>query len=141
MDKLKGHMAAFQNQKKRTSLSAEKRNKLNVYMKDFVDAVNDDLNTPKALAVLWEVVKSNVPSRDKYDLCINFDEVLGLGLGSVAALETKIPEDVAKLIKEREKLRIDGDFKAADKVRLKIENKGFQVADSEKGPKVKRNVN
>ncbi len=141
LDKLKGHMAVFQSQKKRTSLSAEKQNKLNVYMKNFVDAVNDDLNTPKALAVLWEVVKSNVPSRDKYDLCINFDEVLGLGLGSVAALETKIPEDVAKLIKEREKLRIDGDFKAADKVRLKIENKGFQVADSEKGPNVKRNVN
>ena len=64
----------------RTILSEEKNLKVEDFRLKFNEAINDDLNTSKALAVLFEMLKSNIPSEDKYDLAICFDEVLGLGL-------------------------------------------------------------
>jgi cysteinyl-tRNA synthetase len=64
----------------RTTLSEEKNTKINEYKIKFTEALNDDLNTSKAMAVLFEMLKSNIPSEDKYDLAVSFDEVLGLGL-------------------------------------------------------------
>jgi cysteinyl-tRNA synthetase len=64
----------------RTVLSQEKNEKVEEYRNKFNLAINDDLNTSKAMAVLFEVLKSNIPSSDKYDLAISFDEVLGLNL-------------------------------------------------------------
>jgi cysteinyl-tRNA synthetase len=62
----------------RTVLSEEKNDKVDDFKNRFMMAMNDDLNTSKALAVLWEMFKSNIPSEDKYDLFLSFDEVLGL---------------------------------------------------------------
>ncbi len=64
----------------RTMLSEEKNQRISEYRTKFNQAINDDLNTSKALAVMFEMLKSNIPSEDKYDLAIMFDEVLGLGL-------------------------------------------------------------
>lgn len=64
----------------RTILSEEKNIKVNEYKVKFMEALNDDLNTSKALAVFFEMLKSNIPSEDKYDLSLTFDEVLGLKL-------------------------------------------------------------
>ncbi|HCR35638.1 cysteine--tRNA ligase [Candidatus Woesebacteria bacterium GWC2_33_12] len=64
----------------RTILSEEKNNKILEFRDKFNQAINDDLNTSKAMAVMFEVLKSNIPSRDKYDLAVSFDEVLGLNL-------------------------------------------------------------
>lgn len=64
----------------RTVLSDEKNQKIDDFRKNFSDSMNQDLNTSKALAVLFSVLKSNIPSEDKYDLIKSFDEVLGLGL-------------------------------------------------------------
>ncbi len=64
----------------RTTLSQEKNEKVNEFRVRFKEAVNDDLNTSKAMAVMFETLKSNIPSEDKYDLSKSFDEVLGLSL-------------------------------------------------------------
>lgn len=64
----------------RTILSQEKNEKVNEYRVKFNQAINDDLNTSKAMAVMFEMLKSNISSEDKYDLAISFDEVLGLNL-------------------------------------------------------------
>lgn len=64
----------------RTILSEEKNEKVDEFQTKFNQAINDDLNTSKAMAVMFEVLKSNIPSEDKYDLAISFDEVLGLRL-------------------------------------------------------------
>ncbi len=64
----------------RTVLSDEKNEKVEEFRNKFNEAINDDLNTSKSMAVLFEMLKSNIPSEDKYDLAISFDEVLGLGL-------------------------------------------------------------
>ena len=121
----------------RKSLSSEKEEKIEKFRQVFIEAVNDDLNTPKALAVLWQVLKSNIPSTDKYDLALYFDEVLGLGLSELTKTKIKIPMKAKELVAKREKLRAGGEFGEADKVRSEIRKLGFDVEDSAKGSKLK----
>ena len=64
----------------RTILSSEKNEKILEFRNKFNESLNDDLNTSKAMAVMFEMLKSSIPSEDKYDLAISFDEVLGLNL-------------------------------------------------------------
>lgn len=123
----------------RTALSQEKNEKVEKYRDDFDQAVNDDLNTPRALAVLWEMMKSNIPSGDKYDLALAFDEVLGLGLEKTQRLQiSETPSNIKILIEKREKLRKEGKFDKADSVREEILRKGYEIEDTEKGSRVKK---
>ena len=125
----------------RKSLSSEKLDKVDVYRAKFNNALSDDMNTPQALAVAWEVVKSNIPAPDKYDLLLDFDEVLGLRISEVPSDEsigTEIPQDVADLVHKREKLRKEKKFADADAVRDSIEEKGFILEDTSEGLRVKR---
>jgi len=69
----------------RNVLSTEKDIKIQEYANRFKEAINDDLNTSKAMAVMFEMLKSNIPSEDKYDLAISFDEVLGLDLKDLSS--------------------------------------------------------
>ncbi|KKU23237.1 MAG: Cysteine-tRNA ligase, partial [Microgenomates group bacterium GW2011_GWC1_46_15] len=112
LEKLRVQISSLKSQTERTTLSEEKEEKLENYRNDFTSAVNDDLNTPRALAVLWEMLKSNIPSGDKYDLALSFDEVLGLNLESTP------------------------DY-GLDEIRIKIEEKGLKVLDTIEGPIVK----
>ncbi len=112
----------------RTVLSEEKRSKPDNLRESFMAAVNDDLNTPQAIAVLWEVLKSNIPSEDKYDLAMTFDEILGLKL-SEAPKQIEIPENIKKLMEERKNLREQKKFDEADEIRKQIEEAGFEVND------------
>lgn len=109
----------------RTALSAEKLEKVDAFRQRFDDALANDLNTPQALAVVWEMVKSNIPTEDKQDALRDFDEVLGLRLGQVA----HIPKEIEELKKKREELRTEGKFDEADEIREQIEKKGFSVED------------
>lgn len=135
LERLRNYMLEL-DEDTRSQLSSEKLNKTDEYKKKFAQAINDDLNTPRALAVLWETVKSNIPSMDKRDLLLSFDQVFGLDLGTVQRIE--VPEGVTALIEEREKLREEGKWEEADKVRKKIRKMGYEVKDTEKGPRVKK---
>lgn len=137
LNKLRSQVSSAKNQKSRTTLSPEKQVKLDDFRKKFLAAINDDLNTPQALAVLWEMMKSNIPSEDKYDLALFFDEVFGLKLAEPMAAERQPTAEVKKLVEEREKLRNEGKFKEADKVRKKIQDLGFVVEDTGQGPKIR----
>jgi len=112
----------------RKSLSEEKLAKVDEYREKFTAALRDDLNTPQAIAVLWEVLKSNIPSEDKYDLALSFDEILGLDLGKED--KTEIPDEVIKLGEQREELRKEGKYNEADKIRVEIEKLGYSVNDA-----------
>lgn len=127
LERLRNQIKLLKDQADRTVLSEEKEKKIEDYRNQFMEAVNDDLSTPKALAVLWEMLKSNIPSEDKYDLSMSFDEILGLKLGETKKVE--IPENIKVLIKEREILRSEGKFEEADKVREQIQKLGFSVSD------------
>ena len=126
--KLRNQVLSLKSQDERTILSEEKESKIDLYRNDFMSAVNDDLNTPKALGVFWEMLKSNIPSSDKYDLAMSFDEILGLGLNKIE--KTEMPEEIKKLLEQREELRAQKKFEEADKIRKQIEDKGFSVNDS-----------
>ncbi|MGB6882099.1 MAG: DALR domain-containing protein, partial [Microgenomates group bacterium] len=138
MEKLKNYMISLREQARRTSLSSEKQRKIDDYRERFLSAINDDLNTPQALAVLWEMLKSNVPSEDKYDLAASFDEVLGFGLATVQVKAGEIPEKIQKLAEEREVLRRKGKFDEADKIRKEILKMRYLIEDTPKGPSLKK---
>lgn len=125
-------------QKTRTVLSKEKEEKMSGFREEFLKAVYDDLNTPRALAVLWEAVKSNIPGPDKYDLMITFDEILGLGLREIKEESLEIPEEVESLLEKREEYRKAEEFEKADDVRKEIEKKGYEIEDTSKGPRLKK---
>jgi cysteinyl-tRNA synthetase len=129
LSNLRSLVTALKSQNERTVLSEEKEQKINKFSSDFTNAINNDLNTAQALAVLWEVLKSNIPSTDKYDLAMSFDEVLGLNLKSQITNNKQIPNDIQILISKREELRKQKKFEEADKIRKQIENAGFKVND------------
>lgn len=129
LKKLRDQVVSLKSQNDRTVLSEEKDEKIETFRNDFMSAVNDDINTPKALAVLWEMLKSNIPSTDKYDLALSFDEILGLELDK-KTVEKEMPEEIINLLKKREELRQDKNFEEADKIRKQIEDAGFKVKDS-----------
>ena len=108
------------------------------YEENFHQAINDDLNIPKALSIVWDMVKSDYPTSAKKRSILKFDEVLGLGLGSFKKKKEKIPEEIKKLSERRESFRKEGKFDEADKIREEIEEKGFTVEDSAEGPQVKK---
>lgn len=135
--RLKAQMSNFKNES-RDSLSQEKEKKIDIFQQKFRDFIDDDLNTPQALALVWEVVKSNIPAIDKYDLLLSFDEVLGLGLGvSSESSVPRVPREVKKLVEEREEARKNRDFTKADRLRDEIIKKGYTLEDTPDGVVVK----
>ena len=107
------------------------------YKKKFLELINDDLDTPKALALLWEVVSDqNLSEREKYLILLDFDRVFGLSLKKVKAL--KIPKEIKKLVLEREKYRKEKNWEMADRLREEIEKHGFKVEDTQEGPKIRK---
>ena len=110
------------------------------FEKRFLDAINDDLNTPQALAVMWEVVKSPYPSGPKLRTLFKMDRVLGLNIQELRLqlrnAQNIVPGHVQKLVEERQHLRKLRKFNAADQIRAKIEKLGYELEDTKKGPKV-----
>lgn len=100
---------------------------------EFADAINDDLNMPKALAIVWENIGSL--TKGSFD---KIDEVLGLQLSSFTPEEVEVPSEIQSLVDRREELRKAGNYEEADRVRSEIESKGFVVEDSAQGLKIKK---
>ncbi len=105
------------------------------YLKDFEEAMNDDLNTPNALAVLWNLIRDN-KAEGKYQTIAKMDEVFGLEL--LKKEKQEIPQDILKLAEQREKARKEKNWKEADRLRNEINKKGFVIEDSSEGIKIKK---
>lgn len=99
----------------------------------FMAAVNDDLNMPEALAVLWEMLKSDLPDEEKVGTLFSMDEVLGLRLRDTWTMYRNIPAEIKALVKEREELRAQKDFAKADALRDQLKEKGYTVNDTPDG--------
>ena len=123
---------------RRTNLSPEKLRKTTSFREKFTQAIENDIHMPEALAVVWETVKSNIPSEDKYDLLMNFDEVLGLNLAKShqSSVTPEIPQEIIILSAQREQLRKEKKFNEADLMRKQIEVKGYTVEDTSHEPKI-----
>lgn len=104
----------------------------------FKEAVNNDLNIPQALAVMWDLVKSDYPTSAKAKSLLEMDKVLGLKLDEYIGKKLEIPKEVQKLVDQREQARKAGDFKQSDKLRHEIKKLGYEVKDTPKGSKIKQ---
>jgi len=107
----------------------------------FREKIEDDLNMPEALAVVWQMInktEGSAPHTVIYELLLDFDRVLGLGLDGVESPILQIPGKVQRLKDERERLRGEKKFDEADAVRKQIEETGFVVEDTPEGPVVRK---
>jgi cysteinyl-tRNA synthetase len=91
-EKLIAAVGQLRTETDRTVLSPEKLAKIDEYREHFYAALENDLATPEAVTLLQEVIKSNIPGPDKYDLLIEFDEILGLGLRSGGSFTVSTPK-------------------------------------------------
>jgi cysteinyl-tRNA synthetase len=101
----------------------------------FIEAINDDLNMPRAMALIQEMLKSNISDTEKRTTILDFDRVLGLRLDQLDK-EHALPDAVQKLVDARLKAREDKDFATSDRLRAEIEMLGYQVQDAKDGMKV-----
>ena len=113
------------------------------YQKEFFEAMNDDLDTPKALAMMWEMLDSDQPGEAKFASLMEFDKILGLSLKDTwTQRRLPLPEEIEELRTQRDELRKQGKWSEADKIKIKIELNGrFQVRDTENGTMVIRLTN
>ena len=101
--------------------------------KDFLEAINDDLNLPKALGIVWTLLKM---PRDRkiYDAIIKFNQIFGFDFeGDI------IPTEVQELAKQRWQAKQNRDFATADELRSKISQLGFSVKDTKDGYEIVKN--
>ena len=99
--------------------------------------LEDDLDTPRALTVLWDVLKDEtISSANKKATVLDFDKVLGLGFANLKA--EKIPAKVKKLTEAREQARQNKDFQKSDELRKEINTLGYEVKDTPEGQKVSK---
>jgi len=105
------------------------------YLKEFEKAMDDDLNTPKALQVLWNLVRDE-KAKGKIKTIERIDEVFGLAL--LKKEEIKIPREIQKLADEREKARKEKNWKKADELRDEIREKGYILEDTSEGVNVRK---
>jgi len=107
------------------------------YFKQFTDAVNDDLNLPKAIATTWAVINNKkVPDKEKVYLLLRFDNIFGFNLRKLKS--KSIPFRIKRLAEKRLKARLKKDFQTADKLRKMLKSKGYEIEDTIKSYILKR---
>ena len=102
----------------------------------FFDTVNSNLDMPGALALTWEMARSDLDSATKLSLIERYDEVLGLGLLGVGDEYETPPEALEQLLR-RAHLRDMAEYSAADQIRAALEEVGYVVEDHERGSRIR----
>ncbi len=108
-----------------------------VFREKFLEAVNDDLNMPRAMAVVQETLKSDLAAVDKLATVLDFDRVLGLDLHAVDHPEV-LPAEVGRLVEARAKARQAKNWAESDRLRDEIQAQGYTVKDTREGMKLIR---
>ena len=112
-------------------------NALLEYENKFLQAINDDLNMPVAMSVVWEVVKNPSKSKQFAKLLKKFDMVLGLNIDEEDKTE-ELPQEIVELVKQRTAAREKKDWSKSDELRELIVSKGYIVKDSKDGMTVQK---
>ena len=117
------------------------------FERQFNEALEDNFNTPKAIAIIFDLVNrgnsliaqnklTQADARNILEFLKKIDKVFNFIFWEKP--KEKIPRNILKLVKEREEYRKKGDWKSADEVRKKVKEMGWQIEDTEEGPKIKR---
>ncbi len=112
------------------------------FLEEFYKAMSNDLDTPKALASVWDMLKNDaIQPADKKASLIEADRILGLGLSDSRPIQkltikADLPEGIQALLDARESARAHKDFEKADEMRQEIESAGYELKDTPDGPQV-----
>ena len=124
--------------------NAEEKTDIEDFTNRFFAALANDLDTPKALALVWDTVRdANLSPAQKHAALHVADHLFGLGLADAHAVKqleviphTELPDVVQQFVLDREAARQSKDFSLADELRVKIFDLGYEVKDTFEGPKV-----
>jgi cysteinyl-tRNA synthetase len=108
------------------------------YQQKFLETVNDDLNMPRAMALTWELVKSNLSDAAKKATILYMDQVLGLGLAEWRPTEETIPEEIINLVQQRQQARKEKRWNDADAIRDQVTQAGYEIEDTPQGPRLRK---
>lgn len=118
-------------------------NILQEYRNKFLDAINDDLNMPLAMGIVWELARNEKKSNKLAELLLDFDKVLGLDLKNSEEYlkkqsEIEIPEEVKKLVEKRKIAREEKNWALSDEIRDEIKTMGYIVKDTKEGMTIEK---
>jgi cysteinyl-tRNA synthetase len=108
------------------------------HMDRFQAFVNDDLNMPRALALAWDLARSDLPGPVRKATLLDFDKILGLRLSEWKPAQETVPDGIMTLVEKRRQARDERRWKDADALRDQIREAGYEVEDTPEGPRVKR---
>lgn len=108
------------------------------YENRFNKAINDDLNMPLAMGVVWEVVRQEKKSPELAKLLLKFDTVLGLNIDKETDSKEEIPEEIMQIVKERIEARKNKDWSRSDELRDLIKEKGYELKDTKEGTTISK---
>jgi len=117
------------------------QNILDGFQADFEEAINDDLNIPKALGVAWTLVRYPEKSSQIYDLLVKMDSIFGLGIATAEPKKEESVEldaEIEQLIAQRQQARKEKNWKLADEIRDKLKAMGIELMDTPQGVKWKK---
>jgi cysteinyl-tRNA synthetase len=109
------------------------------YLQEFADAVNDDLNIPRALGILWNMVRGESKSKAVYDAALKMDLVLGLDLDRMTDEQPSddfTPEEIAEIeamIAARTAAKKAKNYAEADRIRAELASRGIVLTDTKDG--------
>lgn len=107
------------------------------YEQKFLGAINNDLDMPGAMAIMWDLIKNPIfPPSSKRRTILKFDKVLGLGLSKLKKQKTFVPAEIQALMAERDGVRFSKNWHKSDELRKKIEAAGYTVEDTPDGMKI-----
>ncbi len=111
------------------------------FLDKYLGFVKDDLNMPRAMSVGYDVLKSDLTDADKRATLLEMDKIAGMGLAEMTFdgnEKNSIPEEVKKLVQEREELRAKGKYDRADKIRKLVQEMGYEILDAVGGTEIKK---
>jgi len=110
------------------------------YEQKFLEAVNNDLDTPGALAIMWDLIKNPIyPPFAKRRTILKFDKVLGLGLAKLPKeKKAELPQEVQNLVNARNEARAHKKWSKSDELRKQIEDLGYMVKDTPDGAEISK---
>ena len=108
------------------------------YENKFLEAINDNLNMPVAMSVIWDIVKNPNKSKKLANLLLKFDEVLGFNLKDYKKQEENVPQEILELAEKRKTARESKDWNLSDKLRDEILEKGYLIKDTPNGYELTR---
>ncbi|MCA9371921.1 class I tRNA ligase family protein [Candidatus Woesebacteria bacterium] len=140
LKRIYSYIISFRNPSK-TSKREKNPQLVQKYLLDFKEALENDLNTAKALSVMWDVLNSMLNANEKLKLFYSFDKIFGLGFEQLSDdyFTRKWPNEILKLADQRLEARRNKDFQSSDELRKKIEKKGWSIEDTFDGYTIKKN--